>query len=49
MILDMFVHRILMLMSGKLTSHSVYEMLEVEHNAQKAISTYEAVVMGNIL
>lgn len=49
MIMEMFVHRILMLMAGRLTSHAVYEMLEIEHNSEDAVAAYEAVVMGNIL
>lgn len=49
MIMEMFVNRILMLMAGRLTSHAVYEMLEIEHNAKDAVATYEAVVNGNIL
>jgi len=49
MTMEMFVNRILMLMSIKLTSHSRYELLEIEANSKTAIQTYEAVVMGNIL
>jgi hypothetical protein len=49
MAMEMFVNRILMLMAGTLTSHAVYEMLEIEHNSVDAIATYEAVVNGNIL
>lgn len=49
MIMEKFVNRILMLMAGTLTSHAVYEMLEIEHNGKDAVATYEAVVMGTIL
>lgn len=49
MIMEMFVYRILNLMQSKLTSHARYEFLEIEANAQNAINTYEAVVMGKIL
>ena len=47
--MEMFVNRILMLMSLKLTSHSRYELLEVEHNSKDAMAAYEAIVMGNVL
>lgn len=49
MIMEMFVNRILALMSVKLTSHAVYEFLEIEHNGKDAVATYEAVVTGTIL
>lgn len=49
MIMEMFVNRILTLMSLKLTSHSVYEFLEIKQNAKEAVATYEAVVNGKIL
>jgi hypothetical protein len=47
--MEMFVNRILMLMSIKLTSHSRYELLEIEANSKTAIQTYEAFVLVNIL
>jgi len=49
MTMEMFVNRILMLMSIKLTSHSRYELLEIEANSKTAIQTYEAFVLVNIL
>ena len=49
MIMEMFVNRILSLIGLTLTSHSRYELLEIEANSKVAIETYEAVVMGTIL
>lgn len=49
MIIEMFILRILSLMSGTLTSHSAYELLEIEQNSKRAIDAYEAIVMGNII
>jgi hypothetical protein len=49
MIIDMFVHRMLNLMSLKLTSHSRYEMLEIDLHGAEAVKAYEAIVMGTIL
>lgn len=49
MIMESFVNNILSLMSLQLTSHAVYEMLEIEQNAKEAVATYEAVVNGKIL
>lgn len=49
MIMEMFVNRIFSLIELALTSHSRYELLEIEANSKIAIQTYEAVVMGTIL
>jgi len=49
MIIDMFILKILTIMNGHMTSHSVYEFLEVEKNNRDAVAAYEAIVMGNIL
>lgn len=49
MIIDMFVHRMLNLMSLRLTSHSAYEVLEIDMHGAEALKAYEAIVMGTIL
>jgi hypothetical protein len=49
MIIEMFVLRVLEIMNGHMTSHSVYEFLEVEKNGNDAMAAYEAIVMGNVL
>lgn len=49
MIIELFVLRVLEIMSGHMTSHSVYEFLEVEKNGKDALAAYEAIVTGNVL
>lgn len=49
MIIEMFVFRIFSLLNGHMTSHSVYELLEMERNTRDATAAYEAIVMSNTL
>jgi hypothetical protein len=49
MIIELFVLRVLEIMNGHMTSHSVYEFLEVEKNGRDAMAAYEAIVMSNTL
>lgn len=49
MIIEMFVLRILNLMSSDVLSRSASELREVELNSKKAMDAYEAIVMSNTL
>lgn len=49
MIIEMFVLRILEIMNGHTTNHSVYEFTEIEKSGRDAMAAYEAIIMGHVL